>query len=128
MENLAATWEWLSTSPLLALTLTVGVIAGVLLAILAVTTNLPAVLLVVLTALAGASVATSGVAMLVGPAPEIDKMAPSFRPPTVTAPPPVLLLTRLRLPAFSICNGPCYIRNWNAIISANCPRKRQVLQ
>ena len=24
MENLAATWEWLSTSPLLALTLTVG--------------------------------------------------------------------------------------------------------
>ena len=48
------------------LTLTVGVIAGVLLAILAVTTNLPAVLLVVLTALAGASVATSGVAMLVG--------------------------------------------------------------
>ncbi len=47
-------------------TLAVGIIAGVLLAILASSTNLPAVLLVVLTALAGASVITSGVAVLMG--------------------------------------------------------------
>lgn len=48
------------------LTLTVGIVAGVLLAILASSTNLPAVLLVVLTSLAGASVVTSGVAVLMG--------------------------------------------------------------
>ena len=44
----------------------VGVIAGVLLAILAITTNLPAVILVLLTALAGASVATTGVMIMAG--------------------------------------------------------------
>ncbi|MFT3970726.1 MAG: DUF4203 domain-containing protein [Micropruina sp.] len=47
-------------------TLAVGIIAGVLLAILASSTNLPAVLLVVLTSLAGASIATSGIAVLIG--------------------------------------------------------------
>lgn len=44
----------------------VGVIAGVLLAVLAITTNLPAVILVLLTALAGASLATSGVMIIAG--------------------------------------------------------------
>lgn len=47
-------------------TIGVGVAAGVLLAILAITTNLPAVILVVLTALAGASVTTTGVMMIAG--------------------------------------------------------------
>lgn len=47
-------------------TIAVGVIAGVLLAILAITTNLPAVLLVLLTAFAGASVVTTGVMILAG--------------------------------------------------------------
>lgn len=61
-------------SPSSFMTLAVGVIVGVLLAILAVTTNLPGVLLVVLTALAGASIATSGVAMLVG-AISLDRLA-----------------------------------------------------
>lgn len=49
-------------------TLLVGLIAGGVLAVLAVSTNLPAVILVVLTALAGASVATSGAMMLAGAA------------------------------------------------------------
>lgn len=47
-------------------TIAVGVAAGVLLAILAVTTNLPAVILVLLTALAGASVVTTGVMIIAG--------------------------------------------------------------
>lgn len=60
------------------LTLIVGIIAGVLLAILAVSTNLPAVLLVVLTSFAGASVATSGIAIIVG-AMSLDRLTgPGF--------------------------------------------------
>lgn len=47
-------------------TIAVGVLAGGLLALLAITTNLPAVLLVLLTSLAGASITTSGVMILAG--------------------------------------------------------------
>lgn len=44
----------------------VGVAAGVLLAVIAVATDLPAVILIVLTALAGASVTVSGLLLLTG--------------------------------------------------------------
>lgn len=47
-------------------TLAVGVIAGVVLAVLAIATDLPAILLIVLTALAGASVAVTGVLLIAG--------------------------------------------------------------
>lgn len=49
-----------------ALTLLVGVGAGILLAVLAIATDLPALLLVVLTALSGASIALTGVMIMVG--------------------------------------------------------------
>jgi hypothetical protein len=52
------TWSWLSVL--------VGVAAGVLLAVIAIITDLPAILLAVLTALAGASVAVFGVMLLLG--------------------------------------------------------------
>jgi hypothetical protein len=47
-------------------TVGVGVIAGILLAIIAIATDLPAVILVILTAVAGASVTLSGIMLLVG--------------------------------------------------------------
>lgn len=47
-------------------TVVVGVVVGVLLAVVAVTTDLPAVILVVLTALAGASVTVTGVMLILG--------------------------------------------------------------
>lgn len=47
-------------------TVVVGVLAGVLLAVVAVATDLPAVILVVLTALAGASVTVTGVMLVAG--------------------------------------------------------------
>ena len=49
-----------------AATLAVGLVAGALLAVIAIATDLPAVILVVLTALAGASVTVAGVMVLVG--------------------------------------------------------------
>jgi hypothetical protein len=51
-------WSWLSV--------VVGVAAGVLLAVIAIITDLPAILLAVLTALAGASVTVFGVMLLLG--------------------------------------------------------------
>ena len=47
-------------------TVAVGVVAGILLAVVAVATDLPAVILVVLTALAGASVTVTGVMLVAG--------------------------------------------------------------
>lgn len=47
-------------------TVGVGVIAGILLAIIAIATDLPAVILVILTAVAGASVTLSGIMLLAG--------------------------------------------------------------
>lgn len=44
----------------------IGVVAGILLAVIAIATDLPAVLLVILTALAGASVSLSGIMVLAG--------------------------------------------------------------
>lgn len=47
-------------------TLAVGVLAGIVLAVVAIASNLPAIILVVLTALAGASVAVTGVMVIMG--------------------------------------------------------------
>lgn len=47
-------------------TLAVGVIAGVLLAVIAIATDLPAIILVILTALAGASVTVTGIMVIAG--------------------------------------------------------------
>ena len=49
-----------------AATVAVGLVAGALLAVIAIATDLPAVILVVLTALAGASVTVSGVMVIAG--------------------------------------------------------------
>jgi hypothetical protein len=49
-----------------AATITVGLVAGALLAVIAIATDLPAVILVVLTALAGASVTVAGVMVIAG--------------------------------------------------------------
>ncbi len=47
-------------------TVAVGLLAGALLAVIAIMTDLPAVLLVVLTALAGASITVAGVMVIAG--------------------------------------------------------------
>lgn len=47
-------------------TIAVGVLAGVVLAIIAIATDLPAILLVILTALAGASVTVAGIMVIAG--------------------------------------------------------------
>jgi len=49
-----------------AATVAVGLVAGALLAVIAIATDLPAVILVVLTALAGASVTVAGVMLIAG--------------------------------------------------------------
>ncbi len=49
-----------------AATVAVGLVAGALLAVIAIATDLPAVILVVLTALAGASVTVAGVMVIAG--------------------------------------------------------------
>jgi len=58
MVALGVTWSWL--------VILVGVVAGVLLAVIAIIGDLPTVILVVLTAMAGASTIVAGVMLLVG--------------------------------------------------------------
>ena len=47
-------------------TFAVGVVAGIVLAVIAIATDLPAIILIILTALAGASVAVTGVMVIAG--------------------------------------------------------------